>query len=483
MTMKRRDFLKIAALSYGAVSLPLQAESAWAQTGARSKRPLYLAFPDGTPREVKARIAQLGGRTASPDGTRQYAIYTNLNPVHDGYTLEDKAREYPIDDEAVLKKLRFFSAMGHPVVIKVFASKHIRSALTDYLIAQHPQSLMRDQRGKLMGPDSIAPKSAGETYFAFAPHIKKSPKYPNGYTNDFLRLYERNTRRFARLIAEECARDPKLRSLIRVVVIAGEMKFPKFMYANGTRRWADYSPFAVHAFRNYVRSRIGPGKRFASFTAYRKQMRIGLGEMPSDGIDGLDPPRGTRRYGWDKLDKTDNPYFMDWASYRVLEIKNHIRTYMRWCQEEGLFPDQPERYYSNQALFLTREEYYWRSGTLETLKIPKSPNPGVSLYDDSTADGELMASIQRITRKYNHEGGWCAPQYNPKGSRRDSLTDPNKGYPVSEYLDRLHLAENRGCRAMAILGFPPDEGGHDNPDLALRENFITACRRFISSRR
>ena len=67
MTMKRRDFLKIAALSYGAVSLPLQAGSVWAQTGARSKKPLYLAFSDGTPREVKARIAQLGGRTASPD--------------------------------------------------------------------------------------------------------------------------------------------------------------------------------------------------------------------------------------------------------------------------------------------------------------------------------------------------------------------------------------------------------------------------------
>src|SRR5215208_1019830 len=483
MTMKRRDFLKIAALSYGAVSLPLQAESAWAQTGARSKRPLYLAFPDGTPREVKARIAQLGGRTASPDGTRRYAIYTNLNPVHDNYTREDKAREYPVADEAVLRQLRFFSAMGHPVVIKLFASKHIRSALTDYLVAEYPQSLMRDQRGKLMGPDSSAPEAAGETYFAFAPHIKKSPKYPNGLTNDFLRLYERNTRRCARLIAEECARDPKLRSLIRVVTIAGEMKFPLFRYANGTRRWADYSPFAVHAFRNYVRSRIGPGKKFASFTAYRKQMRIGLGEMPSDGIDGLDPPRGTRRYGWDRLDKTDNLYFMDWARYRVLEIKNHIRTFMRWCQEEGLFPDQPARYYSDQALFLTREEYYWRSATLETLKIPESPNPGVSLYRDSTADGELMASIQRITRKYNHAGGWCAGQYNPKGPKRHSSTDPNKGYPVSEYLDRLHLAENRGCRAFAILGFPPDERGHANPDLTLRENFITACRRFIRTKR
>ena len=375
MTMKRRDFLKIAALSSGAVSLPLQAGCVWAQTGARSKRPLYLAFPDGTPGDVKARIAQLGGRTASPDGTRRFALYTNLNPVHDNYTLEDKAREYPVDDGAVLSKLRFFSAMGHPVMLKIFASKHIRLALTEYLIAQHPQSLMRDQRDKLMGPDSISPEAAGETYFAFAPHIKKSPKYPNGLTNHFLRLYERNTRRFARLIAEECARDPKLRSLcIRVVTIAGEMKFPLFRYANGTRRWADYSPFAVHAFRNYVRSRIGPGKKFASFTAYRKQMRIGLGEMPSDGIDGLDPPRDTRRYGWDRLDKTDNPYFMDWATIpRCWEIKNHIRTFMRWCQEEGLFPDQPALYYSDQALFLTREEYYWRSANARDAK-----DPGVS---------------------------------------------------------------------------------------------------------
>ena len=107
----------------------------------------------------------------------------------------------------------------------------------------------------------------------------------------------------------------------------------------------------------------------------------------------------------------------------------------------------------------------------------------MSLYRDPTADGKLMASIQRITQKYNHAGGWCAGQYNPKGPRRDSPTDPNKGYPVSEYLDRLHLAENHGCRAFAILGFPSDEGGHDNPDLAFRENFITACRRFISSRR
>ena len=49
----------------------------------------------------------------------------NLNPVHDNYTLGDKAREYPVDDEAVLAKLRFFSAMGHPVMIKLFASKHI----------------------------------------------------------------------------------------------------------------------------------------------------------------------------------------------------------------------------------------------------------------------------------------------------------------------------------------------------------------------
>jgi hypothetical protein len=105
------------------------------------------------------------------------------------------------------------------------------------------------------------------------------------------------------------------------------------------------------------------------------------------------------------------------------------------------------------------------------------------LYRDSTADGELMASIQRITRKYNHAGGWCAGQYNPKGPKRHSSTDPNKGYPVSEYLDRLHLAENRGCRAFAILGFPPDERGHDNPDLTLRENFITACRRFIRTKR
>jgi len=479
-TLTRRNFLRIAAMSAGAMSLPLQAQG----VDAEPARSMYLAF--GEPlsrRSVERRIAELGGRTKSPNGARQYAIRVHINPMADKFIKNrDPANEYPIDDAAVLRQLQFVSAMGHPVVLHIFSGKFFRSAMTDYLLKDE-RNVMRDQNRRPMRPGADDPATGGmdgDTYFAFAPHIARSPKYPNGYTNHYLRLYERNTKRVARLVAEECERDRRLRSLIRIVSVAGEMKYPKFTYAGGGKRWADYGPFAVHAFRNYVRSRIGRGKQFPDFAAYRNKMGIKQGEMPSDGIDGLDPPRGTRRYAWDKLDTRNNPYFMDWASYRVLEIKNHIRTCMRWCQAEGLQLAAPAYYYSHQALFLAPEDYYWRSSTLKTLMIPTAPNPSVSMYGPNTANSNVMTSVRQITRDYGHKGRWYAGEYNPKGPKRRKATDDNKGYPVSEYLDRLHLLESKGCRGIGVMGWRAKEpGALEVPDLSIRTNFMIACKRFL----
>jgi len=477
MTMTRRDFLRTAAMSVGAVSLPLQAHSVGARTAAEPAGSLYLAFNESSRRSIAQRIAELGGRTRSPNGARQYAIRVHFNPLGDKYIVNrDATNEYPINDEVVLNELRFLSAMGHPAALHIFAGKFFRSALTDYLHKQE-RNVMRDQNGRLMKPGG---DGDGDTYFAFAPHIKKSTQYPNGYTNHYLRIYERNTRRIAQLVAEECERDSRLKSLIRIVSIAGEMKYPKFTYSDGGKRWADYGPFALHAFRNYVRSRIGAGKKFPNFGAYKTKMGIRQGEMPAEGIEGLDPPRGKGRGAWDRLDTPNNPYFMDWVSYRVFEIKNHIQTYMHWCQDEGLQFAAPMRYYSHQAIFTKREELYWRASTLQALRIPTTPNPGVSLYDDKTEDGRLMASIRQITRDYNHKGRWYLGEYNPKGPRRTKASDPNKGYAVAEYLDRLHLAEGNGSRGIGVFGWRANEpGARENPDLSIRTNFMVACKRFM----
>ena len=65
MTMKRRDFLRVAALSYGAVSLP-RAGSVWAQTGARSEGTTLPGLPGWNPKGGQGAYRAVGWQDLKP---------------------------------------------------------------------------------------------------------------------------------------------------------------------------------------------------------------------------------------------------------------------------------------------------------------------------------------------------------------------------------------------------------------------------------
>ena len=137
----------------------------------------------------------------------------------------------------------------------------------------------------------------------------------------------------------------------------------------------------------------------------------------------VDPPRGQNRGGWDELDNSNNPYFMEWQIFRVKHIKEHIQECVNWGKESGIVEGDVLKIYSHQAIW----DDYWRGAPIETLQLPNI-NPAVSMYGDKTADSVFIQQVGTIGRSY--PGRWSTLQYNPDGPCDDQGNCDPFGYSI-----------------------------------------------------
>ncbi len=336
----------------------------------------YIAFHISDREDLGKLTKAVGGR-GNPKGHHRLAVSAHLNPLGNKYT--GSAPDFRIDEEKLKKKLEFIADTGLPVSLGIFAGKFFTSDATGYL-RETKTYLMWDQHGE---PITIDYRRGG-TYFAISPSGDGLPR------NEFLKLYERNVRDVARIVAAWMKKNP---GRVVGVSFAGEIKYPpakiKVKGKKAARRWADYGPFALARFREYARKKAG-----GDLGDFVKKM--GLPEKTFASFSELDPPRGTGRGGWDTLDDPSNPYFLFWYGFRVEEVKHHIRETVRWGREEGIAEDATTRIYSHQAIWdQDSENHYWRGAPLETLELP-GINPVVSMYGEKTADAEFIGRVGAV---------------------------------------------------------------------------------------
>lgn len=420
---------------------------------------VYVSFGIETEEDMERILEKLGTR-GNPNGKHRLAVKTHLNPLGNVFNKND----YPFEvDKAMLQqKLDYLESLGLPITFGIFAGKFFSSKTTDYL-EQTPANLMWDEDDEPILLDMV-----GGTYFSISHTSEGLPE------NEYLEIYESNLKSIASVVAEWQKENP---GKIIAASFAGEVKYPPAKEKIGGEtvlRWADYNPFAITAFREYLKQKYE--NDFETFTG-----KMGILGNEFDGFDDLDPPRGKNRGNWDTLADPQNPYFLAWNEFRVEEVKNHIKDTVRWGKEAGITEDASTKIYSHQAIWdiESGENYYWRGAPISTLEL-EGINPVVSIYGEKTANEGFIKQVGEIAKGY--PGKWGTLQYNPDGPCDKNGECDVDGYPVEEYYRRLKLLEENGARFIGVQGTDQSEiegEGLSETKHFLRENFYKAVKMFL----
>ena len=281
-----------------------------------------------------------------------------------------------------------------------------------------------------------------------------------------------------------------------------ELSFARNLDPNGSPRaggrvvLADYSPFMIAEFRDWIRN-----KRYARDASpatdddhdghtfnndFRQQFRtwqlryfnesgpISYDEyramsdkLPKSGPylieGGFDAPRQTA---------PDNPLWKAWQEFRVRVIANYQHDFAEWITADSRIP--ASRYFTHQipAEYLFEGKDHARLETsaspLETAFIPGVGSPGVTVFDVFDGRSYSRTSNPAMFKRLQEAGAWSIVEYNPSVP---SVADE------SHYMNSLMTLYS--FRPSMIVPFAWTNEDQHNPYRIQNTAYETALRKFV----
>jgi hypothetical protein len=266
--------------------------------------------------------------------------------------------------------------------------------------------------------------------------------------------------------------------------------------AGGRVLLADYSPFMVAEFRDWIRnSRYArdaspatdddhDGHTFNSdfrqqFRTWRlryfdasgpisyERYRALPDKLPKSGEyfieGGFDAPRQTA---------PDNPFWKSWQEFRVRVIANYQRDFAEWITADGRIP--ASRYFTHQipAEYLfegkDRARLETSASPLETAFIPGVGSPGVTVFDAYDGRSHSRTSNTAMFKRLEGAGDWSIVEYSPSVP---PVADEN------HYLTSLMMLYS--FHPSMIVPFAWTNAEQHNPYRIQNTAYETALRKFV----
>lgn len=434
----------------------------------------------------------------NPSGYVRFGLHFHFNPVSSRlFKLRDGAAPpYKLSDfqykPGVVARTLDEAATLYPdahITMSIMAGHCYESVFTEFLNQDPESNFMRNQYGE---PIDF---TAGEDCTSIYPF---TPALMRGRKNYYLQALLTNARRIMQEVDDWTDRHPD--TVVAGIGVGGPTIFPRGLSnKKADTRWADYRSDFIEGFRRYAREVYGD-----DFAAFLEDMGIPDGTFT--GFSDIDPPRFdpnsvnhdctddmpgcASRGAWDLLGNLNNPYFAFWYEYRGFEISSLYRMFADMAADTGL---DGFYLYSHQGVAWDQADSYLVKGsTLDTIDPTLTGlQPGLNMFNEKTNDVARLLQLRQLAIKAGSEAGTASFQYNPGGPcqvvRRKNGTKQRicstEGYPIEEYLNRLHLAGGPGdgprpadrFRLMMVMG-----DDKDNAD-AIRDNMRLALKEYLSS--
>lgn len=434
----------------------------------------------------------------NPNGFVRFGLHYHFNPVSDklfklreGATPPYKYGDFRFRPGVVARNLSEAAALypdAH-ITISIMAGHCYESVFSEFLNQNPERNFMRNQYDQ---PVEFNPDEDCASIYPFTPPLL------DGHKNFYAQALHDNTRKIMEEISAWADANPN--TVIAGIGLGGPTIYPRGVgNKKADTRWADYRDDFLEGFRRYAEAAYA-----GDFAAFMQDM--GLADGTFADFSEIDPPRfdplsvnldctehmpGCQSRGyWDTLGDLDNPYFAFWYEYRAYEISAHYATFSQLAAETGL---DGYYLYSHQGVaWEDADSYLVKGSSLSTIDPTLTGlQPGINMYDEKTSDYDRIREVGVLARKAGSRAGAASFQYNPGGpceiikhedGSKERVCTP-EGYPVREYLERLHFTAGTGddprrsgnFRLLMVMG--DDKEGED----AIRTNMRKAMKAYLSN--
>jgi len=425
----------------GAIIVALSSALALAKSSERLfVAPVYVEFTSSSNEEFANEVQELRRRIGESASVQVgFSAFLNMQfePVDMNKPVDASVLQPTFDElEKIVTRARSYKLPIHVSIASGFF--HGYNALRESAIRADVRNAQWFSDGSISDPtetivDGQIPRSAWVT--------------PSRYAQPMRQRIQESAQLLGQRLAETMRRNPET-----LLSISGdtevELSYAQNLDATGSARsggqivFADYSPFTVAEFRDWIRSTRYAGDASPAtddnhdghifnrdfgqqFRTWRlryfdesgaipfERYRAMTEKLPTSGasfIDGgFDAPRRTAR---------DNAFWKAWEDFRVRVVSNFVRDFAVWITDGSRIP--PSRFYTHQipADYLFGGKDPARLATsaspLETAFIAGTGSPGITLFNTYNGKNHLKTSSPSMFKTLQQAGSyWGILEYGP----------------------------------------------------------------------
>ncbi|HZG56583.1 hypothetical protein [Paenibacillus sp.] len=284
--------------------------------------------------------------------------------------------------------------------------------------------------------------------------------------HNYMTYSRKNAKHYAfkkRNVQQAVARIVEWRNANPDLFVGVSLDSEDWQYVWDGTRYSDYNPLSIAEWKEWLQ---GTGIYDPVSGEYAGQAR----DPVFSSIGQFNSAMGTSFASWNDVDPPrvrddGDPFWEEWARWRVMLLKHHLQDLANWIIEAGL---PANRVFAHQAHNASGSDGYYLTGSMLTTAALSPGSLGVTLYGDATRDADYFKQV------LGYDNNWGAPEYNPLNksdytSNFDGLVKTYEGgahyiSPLSWNDPAASIYEIKGTQfEAAIAGFVDSFGNVRRP--------------------